>query len=88
MIRGFYAMAILAGFVNRAFALPGKLSDLGYIPISKQTSAVLDTIGTWAFFFVVGGFALWVIATFFKNIRVLKGEKPTFMPLKEEEATV
>ena len=88
MIRGFYAMAILAGFINRAFALPGKLSDLGYIPISKQTSAVLDVIGTWAFFFVVGGFALWVIATFFKNIRVLKGEKPTFMPLKEEEATV
>ena len=30
-IRGFYAMAVLAGFVNRAFALPGKLAELEVI---------------------------------------------------------
>ncbi|UCD86380.1 MAG: sulfite exporter TauE/SafE family protein [Desulfobacterales bacterium] len=86
MIRGFYAMAILAGFINRAFALPGKLGDMGYIPISKQTGAVLETIGIWAFFIVIGGFAIWVTATFLKNIRVLKGEKPRVGPLKGEEA--
>ena len=34
-IRGFYAMAVLAGFVNRIFALPAKLGTLGIIPISK-----------------------------------------------------
>jgi uncharacterized membrane protein YfcA len=77
MIRGFYAMAILAGFINRFFALPGKLGEMGYIPISKQAGDILETIGIWAFFIVIGGFAVWVIATFFKNIRVLKGEGVT-----------
>jgi len=74
-IRGFYAMAVLAGFVNRIFALPGKLGDMGVIPISKQTGAVLDSIGVYAFFVVLGGFAVWVIFTFLTNIGVLKGEE-------------
>jgi uncharacterized membrane protein YfcA len=73
-IRGFYAMAVLAGFVNRAFALPAKLGAMGYIPISKQTGDVLDAIGVWAFFIVIAGFGVWVMGTFFMNIRVLKGE--------------
>ncbi|MCD4717672.1 MAG: sulfite exporter TauE/SafE family protein [Desulfobacterales bacterium] len=76
-IRGFYAMAVLAGFVNRIFALPGKLGEMDVIPISKQTGAVLETIGVWAFFIVIGGFGVWVIGTFFKNIGVLKGEEVT-----------
>jgi len=74
-IRGFYAMAVLAGFVNRAFALPGKLAAMGYLPISKQVGDVLDTIGVWAFFIVIGGFGVWVIGTFLTNIRTLKGEE-------------
>jgi hypothetical protein len=45
------------------------------IPISKGTGAVLETIGIWAFFVVIGGFSVWVIGTFFKNIRTLKGEE-------------
>jgi uncharacterized membrane protein YfcA len=73
-IRGFYAMAVLAGFVNRIFALPGKLGEMKVIPISKQTGAILDSIGVWAFFIVIGGFSVWVIGTFLLNIRVLKGE--------------
>jgi len=76
-IRGFYAMAVLAGFVNRIFALPGKLGEMDIIPISKQTGAVLETIGVWAFFIVIGGFGVWVIGTFLKNIEVLKGEEAT-----------
>lgn len=74
-IRGFYAMAVLAGFFNRAFALPAKLGEMNVIPISKQTGAILDTIGVWAFFIVIGGFGVWVISTFLRNIRVLKGEE-------------
>ncbi|MBW1735557.1 MAG: sulfite exporter TauE/SafE family protein [Deltaproteobacteria bacterium] len=74
-IRGFYAMAVLAGFVNRIFALPAKLGEMGVIPISKGTGAVLDTIGVWAFFIVIGGFSVWVIGTFLGNIGVLKGEE-------------
>ncbi|MDZ7698014.1 MAG: sulfite exporter TauE/SafE family protein [Deltaproteobacteria bacterium] len=72
-IRGFYAMAVLAGFVNRIFALPGKLGEMDIIPISKGAGMVLDKIGVWAFFIVIGGFSVWVIGTFLKNLGVLKG---------------
>ncbi|MCF8077962.1 MAG: sulfite exporter TauE/SafE family protein [Desulfobacterales bacterium] len=72
-IRGFYAMAVLAGFVNRIFALPAKLGDMDVIPISKQLGGILESIGIWAFFIVIGIFGVWVIGTFLKNIRVLKG---------------
>jgi uncharacterized membrane protein YfcA len=72
-IRGFYAMAVLAGFVNRIFALPSKLGAIEIVPLSKTAGAVLDTIGIWAFFVVIGGFSVWVIGTFFKNLRTLKG---------------
>jgi len=74
-IRGFYAMAVLAGFMNRVFALPAKLGDMGVIPLPKQAGAVLESIGVWAFFVVIGGFGVWVIGTFLKNIKVLKGEE-------------
>ena len=73
-IRGFYAMAVLAGFSNRIFALPSKLGELGVLPISKQVGTILETIGIWLFFIVISGFAVWVIGTFLKKIPVLKGE--------------
>ncbi len=72
-IRGFYAMAVLAGFVNRVFALPAKLGAMDIIKISKGTGALLEKIGIWAFFIVILIFAVWVIGTFLMNIRVLKG---------------
>jgi hypothetical protein len=71
-IRGFYAMAVLAGFVNRFFALPSKLSSVGWFPLSKETAAVLDTIGIWLFFVLISIFAVWVIGTFVMNIKKLK----------------
>ena len=74
-IRGFYAMAVLAGFVNRIFALPGKLGEMGVVPISKQLGVVLDKIGIYAFFIVIIIFGIWVIGTFFKNMSTLKGEE-------------
>ena len=72
-IRGFYAMAVLAGFINRIFALPGKLSDLEVISLSPGVISLLDNIGIWAFFIVIGGFATWVIYTFISNIGALRG---------------
>jgi len=72
-IRGFYAMAVLAGFVNRAFALPGKLAEMEFISMSPGTAAILDTIGIWAFFIVIGLFGVWVIGTFFMNTKTLRG---------------
>jgi uncharacterized protein len=74
-IRGFYAMAVLAGFVNRIFALPGKLGAMEVLPISKPTGALLENIGSVIFFLVVGVFGVWVIGTFLRNIKVLKGEE-------------
>jgi uncharacterized membrane protein YfcA len=72
-IRGFYAVAVLAGFVNRLFALPGKLADMEIISLPKKTSAFLNAIGVWAFFIVIGAFAVWVIGTFFLNLKRLRG---------------
>ena len=73
-IRGFYALSVLAGFVNRFFALPKKLADLEFIALSKETSVLLDRIGGVLFFIVIGTFAVWVIGTFLMNIKKLKGE--------------
>jgi len=73
-IRGFYAVAILAGFSNRLFALPGKLNDLEVISISPGMVRASTVIGNWSFFIVVGIFALWVFSMFFKNIRVIREE--------------
>lgn len=74
-IRGFYAMAVLAGFSNRFFALPKKLAAIKLITLSKETGKLLDLIGIWTFFIVIGFFAVWVIGTFFKNIKKLKGKE-------------
>ncbi|MCK5312291.1 MAG: sulfite exporter TauE/SafE family protein [Desulfobacteraceae bacterium] len=73
-IRGFYAIAILAGFANRLFALPSKLIQMEIIPWSMQTGDFLNSIGIWLFFVVVGIFGLWVFSIFFKNIGVLRNE--------------
>lgn len=73
-IRGFYATAILAGFVNRLFALPEKLSQLEVIDLSPAVAKGLTQAGTWIFFVVIGIFAAWVIGKFLGNIRYLRGE--------------
>jgi len=74
-IRGFYALAVLAGFVNRIFALPGKLVELDVIPLSAATAKVLDTIGIWAFFIIMGAFTVWVVGTFVVNTKVLRRQE-------------
>jgi uncharacterized membrane protein YfcA len=71
-IRGFYALAILSGFVNRLFAVPGKLNDMKYIHIGQPMSNLLATIGNWLFFVVIGIFAVWVIGTFLGKIKELR----------------
>ena len=73
-IRGFYAIAIMAGFVNRLFALPEKMSEMGYISLSSSTGALLASIGTWIFFALVFLFAGWIILAFIKGIPTLRAE--------------
>ncbi len=74
-IRGFYALAVMSAFVNRVFALPGKLVSLEVLPISKHTAKLVENVGMYTFFIVLGAFAVWVFWTFFTNIRTLRGEE-------------
>jgi len=71
-IRGFYATAILAGFVNRLFALPGKLTEMKYLSLSADTTSILNSLGNWSFFIVVGIFGVWVIGTFVTKMGQLR----------------
>jgi uncharacterized membrane protein YfcA len=73
-IRGFYALAVMSAFVNRVFALPGKLVSLEVLPITAGAAKVIENIGMYTFFIVLGSFAVWVFWTFFSNVRTLKGE--------------
>jgi uncharacterized membrane protein YfcA len=75
MIRGFFALAVTAGFINRFFALPEKLQSLGYIKISKELGEILGMVGNTLFFIVIGAFAVWVFYAFFSNISKLKTEE-------------
>ncbi len=74
-IRAFYAIAILAGFANRLFALPAKLDELELISISEQTGLILAMVGNAIFFIAIGIFAVWVIGKFFANLKTLRGEE-------------
>jgi hypothetical protein len=73
-IRGFFALSVMAGFVNRLFALPAKLASLEFIPLSKEAGALIDTVGMVIFFVTLSSFAIWVFWTFFTNIRTLRGD--------------
>ncbi|MBS3936075.1 MAG: sulfite exporter TauE/SafE family protein [Sulfuritalea sp.] len=73
-IRGFFAVAVLAAFANRIFALPGKLGNLGYIPLSAEAGLLIERIGIAIFFVVLSTFTIWVFWTFFSNLKTLKRE--------------
>jgi hypothetical protein len=66
---------VLAGFMNRIFALPVKLAEMNVLPLSKKAGVILEAVGIWSFFIVISIFGVWVIGTFLKNISVLKGEE-------------
>jgi uncharacterized protein len=73
-IRGFFAVAVTAGFINRFFALPQKLASLDYITLSQQAGAMLNLIGNILFFAAITAFTVWVFYVFFANIKELKKE--------------
>ncbi|MBI5640454.1 MAG: sulfite exporter TauE/SafE family protein [Nitrospirae bacterium] len=86
-IRGFYAVSILAGFINRAATLPKKLVELEYLNISKPIVSTIESVGNVIFWIVVGFFAAWVIGKFIANIGKLRGEDESIAPvLVKEEA--
>lgn len=73
-IRGFYAVSILAGFINRAATLPKKLTELEVINLPKPLTSGIEVVGNYVFWLVVGLFAVWVIAKFIGNISLLREE--------------
>ncbi len=73
-IRGFYAMSILAGFVNRATVLPKKLVELEYINMSKSVVNTIEFVGNIVFWIVVAAFGFWIISKFITNINTLREE--------------
>ncbi len=73
-IRGFYAVSILAGFVNRAATLPRKLVELEWVNIPKQITTDIEFVGNIVFWIVVAIFGLWLFAKFFGNIGSLREE--------------
>jgi len=86
-IRGFYAVSILAGFINRAATLPKKLVELEVINMSKDVVKTIESAGNVVFWVVVGLFAAWVISKFIVNIGKLRGEDEEVSPvLAKEEA--
>ncbi len=86
-IRGFYAVSILAGFINRAATLPKKLVELEVINMSTNLVKIIESVGNVIFWVVVSLFAIWVISKFVMNINVLRGEEERISPvLAKEEA--
>jgi uncharacterized membrane protein YfcA len=73
-IRGFYAMSIIAGFINRAATLPKKFVELEYINMSKELVNGIEYVGNIVFWIVVALFGAWVIGKFIVNIGALRQE--------------
>jgi uncharacterized membrane protein YfcA len=73
-IRGFYAVSIIAGFINRAATLPKKMVELEMISMSKGTIDVIENVGNVVFWIVVAIFGLWIFSKFFANIRTFREE--------------
>ena len=86
-IRGFYAVSILAGFINRAATLPKKLVEFEIINVAKPTVKMIESVGNVIFWIVVGFFAVWVISMFVLNIGKLRGDYEEYIKatlVKEE----
>jgi uncharacterized protein len=74
-IRGFYAVSILAGFINRAATLPKKFTELEVINIPKPITSNIEFFGNIVFWVVVAAFGLWVFSKFFANLGLLREEE-------------
>ncbi len=73
-IRGFYAISIIAGFINRAATLPKKLVEMEVLHWSPSLVGIIENVGNVVFWVVVAFFGLWVFSKFFFNIGKLRGE--------------
>lgn len=75
-IRGFYALAILAGFVNRLFVLPNRLRQLGVIHAPRPAVVIIQNVGNIIFWAACFAFAAWLFIMFAINVKELREEAP------------
>ncbi|WP_165072138.1 sulfite exporter TauE/SafE family protein [Desulfovibrio sp. ZJ200] len=73
-IRGFYAISIIAGFINRAATLPKKLVEMEVLNWSPGLVSAIEEVGNVVFWVVVAFFGIWVFGKFFTNLGKLRGE--------------
>ena len=73
-IRAFYGLVMLAGFMNRLFALPSKFKAMGMLNISQPLAEGLRLAGVVVLFGIVIFFALWVLYRFLGSIKILRQE--------------
>ena len=73
-IRGFYAISIIAGFINRAATLPKKLVEMEVVAWSPQVVGSIESVGNVVFWAVVAFFGFWVCSKFIANVGKLRGE--------------
>ncbi len=74
-IRGFYAITIIAGFINRAAVLPKKLVELEYLNLPMGLVNGIEFVGNILFWLIVIVFGVWVFVKFFGNMRALRWEE-------------
>ncbi|MDE6735681.1 MAG: sulfite exporter TauE/SafE family protein [Desulfovibrio sp.] len=72
-IKGFYAVSIIAGFINRAATLPKKLVELEFLTLPGALVNGIEAVGNVVFWVVVAFFGLWVCSKFFLNLGKLRG---------------
>ncbi|MBD5647104.1 MAG: sulfite exporter TauE/SafE family protein [Desulfovibrio sp.] len=72
-IKGFYAVSIIAGFINRAATLPKKLVELEFLSLPAALVNGIESVGDVVFWVVVAFFGLWVCSKFFLNLGKLRG---------------
>ncbi len=73
-IRGFYAVSIIAGFINRVATLPKKFTELEVVNFSPAFVNTVETVGNYIFWIVVAIFGGWIFAKFFGNVGQLREE--------------
>ncbi|MCR5814258.1 MAG: sulfite exporter TauE/SafE family protein [Desulfovibrio sp.] len=73
-IRGFYAMSIIAGFINRVSVLPKKLVEMEVLNWNPTVVNAIEQVGNYVFWGVVAFFGFWVFSKFFVNLGKLRGE--------------
>ncbi|MCX7012448.1 MAG: sulfite exporter TauE/SafE family protein [Candidatus Sumerlaeota bacterium] len=67
-IRAFYALTILAGFVNRLCDLPKRLADVGVLSLSPDAASAIEIFGHAAFYVIIGAFAGWILWIFVTRV--------------------